>query len=176
MSGRTKLVRAVAAATVALGVLAPAAQARTSSAAPVCFASGLVPGQQRTIGIDAKASPKAVKRGGVVKISIFTFRPPNENALDVEGLNPPKEVPRQPAGNVNITLGVESGGGYVSQNIGTMTGEDGKKTIKMKLERYHYKGAAELVIRAEVNHYQSDQCVEFQEYGYQRFPNAFVIR
>ena len=175
MSGRKGFIRAAAAVSVALAAIAPTAHARTTAEAPFCFAGGLVPGQQRTIGIDAVASPKAVKRGKVVKITVTTYRPPEENFLDVEGLNPPSEA-RQPAANVPIVMGIESGGGYVSQNLGSQTGEDGTKTLKVKLEKFHYKGPAELVVRAQIDHYMSDQCVEIQEYGYERFPNAFVIR
>ena len=162
----------LAATALVLAALGPA----SSQARPTASCAGFVPGPQRTIGATAKATPKAVARGEVVKISIYTFRPPDRRFLDVEGLDPPGSVPRQPAGNVNVTLGVESGGGYAAQNIGTKTNDEGRKTVKMRLDKYHYEGPAEVVVNAWIDHYKSDQCVEVQEYGNERFPNAFVIR
>jgi hypothetical protein len=160
------------------GILAAGALVVPSSLglAPAVACSDSAPGPQRTLEVQAKALNKVVKRGKVVKIEVKTYRPAQEDFAGT-GTTMPPGVPLQPAGDVPFTLGVLTGGGYVYQNIASKTNADGTQLVKMKLERYHKPGPADIRVRAFVDHSPStsSSCVEIQEYGYSEVKNAFKV-
>jgi hypothetical protein len=141
------------------------------------FGCNTAPGPQRTIEVQAKALAKTAKRGKVVAIEVKTYRPAQKNLLD-QGIDVPPGTPMEPATDIPFTLGVLTGNGYVYQNIASQTDSEGKRVVKIKLERYHKRGSAEIRVRAFKDHTPqlSGQCVEIQEYGYLEVPNAFIVR
>lgn len=157
------------AALVASSLLAPA----SFGSSPVS-ACGAAPGPQRTIEVQAKALKKVVKRGKVAKIEVKTYRPAQKDFAGT-GIDMPGGTPMQPAGDMPFTLGVLTGNGYVYQNVANKTDSEGKRVVKMKLEKYHKPGSAELRVRAFIDHLPNGQCAEIQEYGYIEKKNAFKV-
>ena len=158
-------------AVVSAALIAPASVG--SAPALGCAA----PGPQRTLEVTVKSLTKVVKRKNIAKIEVRTYRPAQENLADT-GLNLPPGTPMEPAGNIPITVGVLTGGGYVYQNVANQTDSEGVRVVKMRLESYHKPGSAELRARAFIDHSPntSGQCVEIQEYGYTEQKNAFLVR
>lgn len=158
-------------ALVASALLLPVSA--STSPALACGA-GAAPGPQKTIEVQAKALKKVVKRGKVVKILVKTYRPAQKDFMTT-GLDLPPGTPMQPAADMPFTLGVLTGNGYVYQNVASKTNSQGKRTVKMKLEKYHKPGSAEIRVRAFVDHLPNGQCAEIQEYGYMELKNAFKV-
>jgi hypothetical protein len=154
---------------VASALLVPA----TVGSAPALGCSS-APGPQKTIEVEAKALTKVVKRGKVVKIEVRTYRPAQKD-FATTGVDLPPGLPMQPAGDMPFTLGVLTGNGYVYQNIANKTDSEGVRVVRMKLEKYHKPGAAELRVRAFLDHFPNGQCIEAQEYGYIEIKNAFTV-
>lgn len=156
---------------VASALLAPA----TLGSVPA-LGCGAAPGPQKTIEVQAKALKKVVKRGKVARVEVKTYRPAQRDFAN-SGTDIPPGVPMQPAGDIPFTLGVLTGNGYVYQNVASQTDSEGKRVVKMRLERYHKPGPAELRVRAFIDHtpQTSGQCVEVQEYGYMEKKNAFKV-
>lgn len=165
--------RVALAGMVAAALLAPA----SAGLSPAFGCGATAPGPQRTLEVETKALTKVVKRGKVAKIEVKTYRPAQENFLSSGVSFPPGVVPLQPAGDVPFTLGVLTGGGYVYQNLASKTNADGLRVVKMRLEKYHEPGSADVVVRAFVDHspQTSSQCVEMQEYGYKEVKKAFRV-
>jgi hypothetical protein len=159
------------------GMVAAALLAPASAGLSPALACSTAPGAQRTLEVQGKALTKVVKRGKVAKIEVRTYRPAQEDFLSSGVDFPPGVVPLQPAGNVPFTLGVLTGGGYVYQNLASITNDDGVRVVKMRLEKYHDPGPADIVIRAFIDHtpQTSGQCVEVQEYGYREIKKAFTV-
>jgi len=154
---------------VAASLLAPA-----SLGSNLALACNSAPGPQRTIEVQAKALKKVVKRGKIAKIEVKTYRPAQKDFLS-SGTDIPPGTPMQPAADVPFTLGVLTGNGYVYQNVANRTDSEGKRVVKMRLEKYHRSGTAELRVRAFIDHLPNAQCVEIQEYGYTEIEKAFTV-
>lgn len=137
------------------------------------------PGPQRTMQVEVKALTKVVKRRNIAKIEVRTYRPAQENVLDSGVDLPPGVVPMQPAGDVRITVGVLTGGGFVYQNVPGSTNSEGVAVVKVRLQSSHKPGSAEVRARAFLDYFDQNPggaCVELQEYGYTEQKNAFLVR
>jgi hypothetical protein len=158
------------------GLVASALLAPASVGSAPALGCNNVPGPQRTLEVKARALNKKVKRGKVVSVEVKTYRPAQKDFAST-GVDMPAAVPLQPAGDVPFTLGVLTGGGYVYQNVANQTDSEGERVVKMKLEKYHRPGMAEIRVRAFLDHTPqlSGQCVEMQEYGYTEVLKAFKV-
>jgi hypothetical protein len=137
-----------------------------------------VPGVQKTIEVEVKVLTKNVRRGKVAKFSVKTYRPAQKNFMD-SGADMPPGGPKEPVGHVRLTVGVLTGNERVAQNLAEQTDDEGKRTVRMRLWKEHYRGPAELRIRALVDHFSEQPtgtCVEAQEGGYTEIENAFTVR
>jgi hypothetical protein len=170
MKAQLRGTRAIVAGLVAAALLTPA----SAGSAPALGCNA--PGPQRTLEVRAKALNKKVKRGKVVAVEVKTYRPAQKDFAST-GADMPAGTPLQPAGDVPFTLGVLTGGGYVYQNVANQTDSEGGRVVKMKLEKYHKPGMAEIRVRAFIDHTPqlSGQCVEVQEYGYTEIKKAFRV-
>jgi hypothetical protein len=139
----------------------------------------MVPGEQRTIEVEVKVLTKSVKRGRVAKIAVRTYRPAQKDFLN-SGVDTPSGVPKEPVGNVRLTVGILTGNQYVAQNVANQTDDEGKRTVKVRLWKVHRTGPAELRVRALADHFSEqpigNTCVEAQEGGYTEVMNAFTVR
>lgn len=57
-----------------------------------------------------KALDKVVKRGEIARIEVWTYRPAQENFLGVEEADLPSQTPKEPTGEMMLTVGVLTGG------------------------------------------------------------------
>ena len=139
----------------------------------------MVPGEQKTIEVEVKVLTKRVKRGQVAKFEVRTYRPARENFANSGANLPPGVVPMQPAGGVRLTVGVLTANETIAQNLAEQTNDEGKRLVKMKLGSYHRPGAADLRVKAFLDHFSeqpANTCVELQEGGFAEIDKAFIVR
>ena len=138
----------------------------------------LVPGEQNTIEIQLKVLDRVVARGEVARIEIRTYRPAQKNTMN-SGADLPPGVPMQPAADVRLTVGVLTANERIAQNIATQTDSEGKRLVRMKLERFHRKGKAVVRAKARIDHFSEQPvgtCVELWEGGYTELRNSLTVR
>jgi hypothetical protein len=138
----------------------------------------VVPGEQRTLEVKVKVLNKVVARGEVVRIQVRTYRPAQDDFLDL-GVTMPPGTPMEPAGDTTLTVAVHSANQYRTQAMASETDSEGKRIVKMELGDHHKKGSGDVSVRAKLDHLSerpANVCVELQEGGYTEVMNALTIR
>lgn len=125
----------------------------------------------RMFHIEAKTKRKAYRVGEFVKVPVEVTRPAKEDPLKL-GL--PWERPFvQPAEDVNVGVGLLIGDVFLP-GFG-VTNEDGRTTIKIKVERYVRPAKADAAFYAW-NMMAETPCFNVQEDGFRIYPEMFKIR
>jgi hypothetical protein len=125
----------------------------------------------RTFHIEAKTKSKAYRIGEFIKVPVEVTRPAKEDPLR---LDLPWERPFvQPAADVNVGVGLLIGEVFLP-GYGK-TNEDGKTTIKIKVERYVKPAKADAAFYSW-NVMAESPCFNVQEDGFRIYPEMFKVR
>ena len=137
-----------------------------SSARPACAETVVL----KTFHLVVESDKKVYKVGDTAKINVTVTRPAHE---DPAGQNIPIEPPfSEPAANVDVGIGLRVGDVFLFGH--SMTDENGKAAVKVRLEPWTPSGQA--IADAFAWHIiQDTPCLRIEENGYQQKPNIFQV-
>jgi hypothetical protein len=164
-----RLTRAVLGSAIVLGALPVAV---SPAAAAPCAPQAMEYITLNTLHVDVGRLKRAYSKGDVVKVKVAVSRP-SEN--DPVGLGVSMDRPvSEPAEDVNVGIGISIGRVFLPGY--SLTDEDGKATVKIRIASYAPAGKMAQLQAFAYQERLNTPCLIVEEQGYEAKPNAFKVR
>lgn len=168
---RKRIAAALSAGLIAVLLVPSAASADAAAPVPCSNSRNMEQVSLRTFNIDAKVVKPAYRIGQTAVFKVTVVRPADGDPMNL-GV-PMDGVPPQPAPDINVGVGLLVGDVFLPGFA--ITDENGKATVKVKIESYAQPAVVDAAFYAWKVAADSP-CAKVMENGFRAYPEMFTVK